>query len=93
MHQFFGGYFFNLQRHFDKKGLIIAIIGIDGAGKSTIVRQTHDIISKKIDCETAYFGHGASGGLVSKYSNLAFVLLGKIFPIWKNEIMGIESCS
>jgi thymidylate kinase len=37
-------------------GLIIAITGSDGAGKSTIVQSTANILGRKLDTETVYLG-------------------------------------
>ncbi len=40
------------------KGLIVAVIGIDGSGKSSIVSTLHNQWRSKIDIERLYFGTG-----------------------------------
>jgi len=39
-------------------GVIVAFIGVDGAGKSTIVEDTSTFIRKKLDVYCEYFGSG-----------------------------------
>lgn len=46
------------HRTFINKGIIIAILGSDGSGKSTIVPMIKDVFSKKLDVITVYMGSG-----------------------------------
>jgi thymidylate kinase len=50
--------FYFSQRRFLKRGSVIAILGVDGAGKSTITKSIYKDWSKKIDMELAYLGTG-----------------------------------
>lgn len=47
----------------DQGGLVVAIIGADGSGKSTIIENLQSTFSKKIDVYKIYFGKGRAGGL------------------------------
>ncbi len=46
------------HRTFIDKGIIIAILGSDGTGKTTIVPMIKDVFSKKLDVITLYMGSG-----------------------------------
>ncbi|RYF88141.1 MAG: hypothetical protein EOO00_11620, partial [Chitinophagaceae bacterium] len=40
------------------KGLVIAVIGADGSGKSTVIKNINSTFSKKLDVYPIYFGNG-----------------------------------
>ena len=44
-------------------GLVIALIGADGSGKSTVIADLQATFKKKIDICTVYMGKGRAGGL------------------------------
>lgn len=46
------------RRKLPGEGIIVAIMGIDGSGKSTVIRQLSDFLSWKIDFYSVYFGSG-----------------------------------
>lgn len=46
------------RRTLSEGGLIIAFIGVDGAGKSTHIKKTYDWLSWKLDIKKLYFGSG-----------------------------------
>ena len=86
----FSSRFYNIHRSFENDGPIVVVIGIDGAGKSTIIRKCHNIISKKIDCDSVYFGHGKSGGKLYRLLFLFCVALSRIMPFCRSKIHGIR---
>jgi len=51
------GYFMIKKVH-DTNGLIIACIGVDGAGKSTVTKEIYKWLNKKIECKRFYMGSG-----------------------------------
>ncbi|MES2649748.1 MAG: hypothetical protein V4717_22915 [Bacteroidota bacterium] len=54
-----------VQRINSRGGLIVAIIGADGSGKSTVINNLHQTFKKKMDIYKIYFGMG--GGRMSWY--------------------------
>lgn len=48
------------KRVMPNKGIVVAFIGCDGAGKSSLAKSVSDLYSKKIDVMNIYFGHGSS---------------------------------
>ena len=64
------------HRTFQDEGLIIAIMGSDGSGKSTQVKNIKNILSKKIDVRYVYMGSG--NGTASWHRNI-LIWLQKIF--------------
>lgn len=44
-------------------GLIIAFVGVDGAGKSTVSNEISKWIGKKIECKRIYMGAGEESGM------------------------------
>jgi thymidylate kinase len=49
------------QRVHPRHGLIVAMIGADGSGKSTVIGDLHATFKKKIDVYNLYMGRGKSG--------------------------------
>jgi len=47
-----------LRRSVPTGGVVIAVIGPDGAGKSTLARDTATLLAKKLDVLLVYFGSG-----------------------------------
>ena len=47
-----------LRRSSPRGGSLIAIIGADGAGKSTVIREVRNWLGWKLDVKTVYFGSG-----------------------------------
>lgn len=64
------------HRTFQDKGLVIAIMGSDGSGKSTQVKNIKNILSKKMDIRYVYMGSG--DGPSSWHRNI-LIWLQKIF--------------
>jgi len=82
-----------------RSGLSIALIGADGSGKSTVVKQLIKTFEKKIDVYHIYFGKGSSGKK-SKWRRLLIgtkqLLSGKqksIVKIKSKENRGIQKSS
>ncbi len=59
-------------------GLIIAFVGVDGAGKSTVSNEICKWIGKKIECKRFYMGIG--DGKTTLLSSLLKLIYGKIHP-------------
>jgi thymidylate kinase len=49
------------QRVHPRRGLIVAIVGADGSGKSTVIANLQATFRKKIDVYNLYMGRGKSG--------------------------------
>ncbi|RYG46824.1 MAG: hypothetical protein EOO01_15690, partial [Chitinophagaceae bacterium] len=49
------------QRVHPKRGILVAMIGADGSGKSTVIADLHSTFRKKIDVYLLYMGKGKSG--------------------------------
>jgi len=46
------------RRRLTSRGLIVAVLGADGSGKSTLVKSLDAALSKKLDVERLYLGSG-----------------------------------
>lgn len=46
------------RRHFASGGRLIAVVGTDGAGKSTLTKELEEWLSWKVDIQTVYLGSG-----------------------------------
>lgn len=51
-------------------GLVVAVIGADGSGKSTVIKNLHSTFSKKLDVYTIYYGNGGHTTWARRASNL-----------------------
>jgi thymidylate kinase len=51
------------QRVHPRRGLIVAVIGADGSGKSTVIGNLQATFQKKIDVYNVYMGRGKSGDI------------------------------
>ena len=60
--QVFDGPFVTKRVHPDT-GLVVAVVGADGSGKSTVIANLEKTFSKKLDVYKIYFGKGRAGGL------------------------------
>jgi thymidylate kinase len=49
------------RRRLNGEGLVIAFIGPDGSGKSTVSKAILDLLAKKVDVEQMYLGSGRGG--------------------------------
>lgn len=49
------------QRVHPQRGLIVALVGADGSGKSTVIQDIETTFKKKIDVYNLYMGRGKSG--------------------------------
>ncbi len=49
---------FLLRKVHDTKGLIVAFVGVDGSGKSTMTKEIHSWLCRKIECKRFYMGSG-----------------------------------
>ncbi len=58
-------------------GLVVALVGIDGSGKSTLVREVNEWLSWKIDVFLIYFGSGDGRSSLARYPLLAISRLVK----------------
>jgi thymidylate kinase len=47
-----------VKKIFSGKGFVIAVIGCDGSGKTTVVRSLREWLSWKVDAESFYLGSG-----------------------------------
>lgn len=47
-----------IKKIHDTNGLIVAFIGVDGAGKSTVTKEIYKWLNKKIECKRFYMGSG-----------------------------------
>jgi len=47
-----------IKKVHDSTGLIVAFIGVDGAGKSTVTKEIYKWLNKKIECKRFYMGSG-----------------------------------
>lgn len=77
-----------LLRANPRGGLAIAIIGADGSGKSTVIKNLDNTFKKKLDVYKIYFGKGV--GKMSWYRKLLVTLKGKAGSI-KNRDKSKES--
>ena len=59
-------------------GLVVAFVGVDGSGKSTLVRETKQWLSWKIDIFPMYFGSGDGRSSLARYPLLAISRLVKL---------------
>ncbi len=57
-----------LKKTSDKSGRIIAFVGVDGAGKSTVTKDIYEWLSPQIDCNRFYMGAG--DGKVNLFTRL-----------------------
>ena len=55
------------RRKLQSRGVEIAIVGIDGSGKSTHLSSLHDWLSWKMDVHTVYFGSGDGPSSLLRY--------------------------
>ncbi|AUX10571.1 hypothetical protein AArcSl_2960 [Halalkaliarchaeum desulfuricum] len=55
------------RRKLPNRGIEIAIIGIDGSGKSTHLSSLHDWLSWKMDVHSVYFGSGDGPSSLLRY--------------------------
>ena len=65
------GGFFQLKKTFRPRGIVVAVIGADGSGKSTIVNSLHRWLSWKVDVCNIYLGQNK--GILMRF-------LGVIYP-------------
>lgn len=49
---------FMIKKVHDTSGLIVAFVGIDGAGKSTVAKDIYKWLNNKIECKRFYMGRG-----------------------------------
>ena len=61
----------NVQRTNPGGGLVVAVVGADGSGKSTVIADLQTTFKKKIDVYPVYLGKGRAGGLSWKRKMLA----------------------
>jgi thymidylate kinase len=54
---------FAAKRVHPHQGLVVAVIGADGSGKSTVISILEKTFGKKLDVFKIYFGKGRAGGL------------------------------
>ena len=47
-----------IKKVHDTNGLIVAFVGVDGAGKSTVTKEIYKWLNKKIECKRFYMGSG-----------------------------------
>jgi len=73
-------HFIPVRKTFNHGGRIIAIIGADGTGKTTITNALIKWLSWKLDVRTAYFGSGDG------YKNLFSILIGKLSRVKRKGI-------
>lgn len=64
------------KRFHPESGLVVAVVGADGSGKSTVIKNLHSTFTKKLDVYPIYFG---SGGFVS-ISTRILKMFGKKKP-------------
>lgn len=50
--------YYIIKKVHDTNGLIVAFIGVDGAGKSTVTKEIYKWLNKKIECKRFYMGSG-----------------------------------
>jgi hypothetical protein len=58
-------------------GLVVAFVGVDGSGKSTLVKEINKWLSWKIDIFPIYFGSGDGHSSLARYPLLAISRLVK----------------
>jgi energy-coupling factor transporter ATP-binding protein EcfA2 len=58
-----------MRRTNPRGGLIVVLLGTDGSGKSTAVRELTRILARKIDVMNVYFGTGEGAGLLLRAIN------------------------
>jgi thymidylate kinase len=60
-----------VRRTNPRGGMVIAFLGVDGSGKSTIVKELTRVLSQKVDVVNVYFGTGdGASGLVKQLKKL-----------------------
>lgn len=63
--------FFNLPRFYRRTvpsgGVLIVLVGVDGAGKSTILEELNDWLSWKVDVQEIYYGSGDGSATRLRY--------------------------
>ena len=50
--------YYMIKKVHDTNGLIVAFVGVDGAGKSTVTKDIYKWLNKKIECKRFYMGSG-----------------------------------
>jgi len=55
------------RRSLPEGGCVIAFFGVDGSGKSTIIRETHKWLTWKLDVYSIYFGSGDGKGSLLRW--------------------------
>ncbi len=58
-----------MRRTNPRGGIVIVLLGVDGSGKSTAVRELTRLLTRKLDVVNVYFGTGEGAGGVLKLLN------------------------
>jgi hypothetical protein len=77
-------YIIPTKRTLPKCGIIVAFVGIDGSGKTTLTKKVSSVFSQKIDVANIYYGHGKSGkSYILHFFRIVSWMIGKILIIKK----------
>ena len=78
------------RRGFLEGGYIISFVGVDGAGKSTLIKEVKKWLSWKIDVYNVYFGSGDGSSSMLRFPLLLISRLRRSRNVKKNNIINMK---